>query len=273
MKLRLPFRVGATSYVIPADILPNVRRLAGVVDDVEVLLFESHGPEGGAPSAAAVAELEKLAADHGLTYTVHLPIDIRTGNLEAGPRRRAVDACRRIIARMERLAPEAYILHLSGDVGAASTADDIGRWQARQSESLLAILADVEPARLCIENLDYPFALAAPVMRELGLGVCIDIGHLLVNGHDATAHLDRYLEAARVVHLHGAAGGRDHRSIRHLDPAFREALLERLCLRPAARRVVTLELFREQDLRESLDMLRSWSERPAAAASSAAPSG
>ena len=35
MKPQLPFRLGSTSYVYPADILPNVRKLAPVVDDLE----------------------------------------------------------------------------------------------------------------------------------------------------------------------------------------------------------------------------------------------
>lgn len=270
MTLRLPFRVGATSYVIPDDILPNVRRLAGLVDDVEVLLFESRGPDGGAPSAAVTSELEALAADHGLTYTVHLPLDIHTGHPEAGRRAGAVEACRRIIGRMERLAPQAYILHLAGDGGSVSPSADIPRWQALQRQSLESILADVEPERLCVENLDYPFAHAEPLVGELGLGVCIDVGHLLVNGHDAEAHLERHLDGARVVHLHGVCGRRDHRSIRHLDPRFRETLLERACSSPLARRVVTLELFGEQELIESLDLIRRWAEGRAA---TAAPSG
>jgi len=35
-----PFRLGATSYIIPAGMLPNVRYLAGKVQDVELLLLK-----------------------------------------------------------------------------------------------------------------------------------------------------------------------------------------------------------------------------------------
>jgi len=38
---RTPFRVGATSYVLPDHILPNVEYLAPMVDDVELVLFET----------------------------------------------------------------------------------------------------------------------------------------------------------------------------------------------------------------------------------------
>ena len=33
------FRIGSTSYVYPADLEPNVRQLAGVVDDVTLEVF------------------------------------------------------------------------------------------------------------------------------------------------------------------------------------------------------------------------------------------
>jgi|PlaIllAssembly_1097288.scaffolds.fasta_scaffold292017_1 hypothetical protein len=41
----------------------------------EILLFASRDISS-IPSAETVRELEKLAADHGLTYTARLPIDI-----------------------------------------------------------------------------------------------------------------------------------------------------------------------------------------------------
>lgn len=41
--VRAPFRIGATSFVYPDRWLGNVARLAGRVDDVEILLFEHAG--------------------------------------------------------------------------------------------------------------------------------------------------------------------------------------------------------------------------------------
>ncbi|MCU0508776.1 MAG: sugar phosphate isomerase/epimerase, partial [Anaerolineae bacterium] len=35
------FRVGTTSYIVPDNILPNVEYLAPLVDDVELVLFET----------------------------------------------------------------------------------------------------------------------------------------------------------------------------------------------------------------------------------------
>jgi len=33
-------RLGSTSYIYPADLLTNTRQLAGVVQDIELVLFE-----------------------------------------------------------------------------------------------------------------------------------------------------------------------------------------------------------------------------------------
>jgi hypothetical protein len=41
LKSRFPFRIGTTSYIIPDDIEPNILYLSDVVDDIEIVLFES----------------------------------------------------------------------------------------------------------------------------------------------------------------------------------------------------------------------------------------
>ena len=53
------YRLGSTSYVWPADILPNVRRLGPWVDDVELVLFEVEDASN-LPDAEMVAELNAL---------------------------------------------------------------------------------------------------------------------------------------------------------------------------------------------------------------------
>jgi len=41
LKKRFAFRIGATSYVIQADLLSNVRFLSGKIDDIELVPFKS----------------------------------------------------------------------------------------------------------------------------------------------------------------------------------------------------------------------------------------
>lgn len=253
LKKRLPFRLGASSYIIPDDIIPNVRFLADQVDDVEIVLFESTGISN-IPSEETVRTLKALAAQHDLTYTVHLPIDIHTGHAESAERWRAVDACRRIIMRMEPLDPLAYILHLAGDRHGDSPSGDMPRWQAFHRDSVGAIIQDVSSQKLCIENLDYPFEWVSGIVGELDLSICTDIGHLLLCAEDVHRHLDRHLARTRVVHLHGIENGVDHRSVHHLDRSLRDALLQRL-VDADGERVVTLEIFNVEDFRGSIRCL------------------
>jgi len=257
LKPRFPFRVGTTSYILPDEILPNIRFLADKVDDVELVLFES-GDLSSIPNAETVRELKLLATDHDLTYTIHLPIDIHTGHAKESERRRAVEACRHIIDRLEPASPFGYILHLAGDRRGAEPSADLARWQALHRDSVRSLLALVSPDRICIENLEYPFEHAAGVVFDLGLSICCDIGHLLLNGSDVDAHLDRHWPRTRVVHLHGLADGADHRSVSRLELSFMQNLMQRLRSAGEPDRVVTLEVFAENDLRDSLRCLARW---------------
>jgi gluconate kinase len=69
-----------------------------------------------------------------------------------------------------------------------------------------------------------------------------------------------------VVHLHGIEEGSDHRSAHHLDPGLLKALLNQLVEKGATERVVTLEIFNEEDLRASTTCIADWWRRRAAAA-------
>jgi sugar phosphate isomerase/epimerase len=260
LKSRLPFRLGTTSYVIPDDIIPNVRLLADLVDDVEIVLFESGG-FSNLPSAQTVHTLKALAADYGLTYTVHLPIDIHTGHAEPAERRRAVDACRRIMTCMELVDPSAYVLHLAGDRRGESPSDDIPRWQAFHRDSIRTLIQQAPPEKLCIENLDYPFERVAGFVAELGVSICTDIGHLLLCRRDVHTHLGRHFAQTRVVHLHGIENGVDHRSVHHLDSVFLDDLLQRLSAGGSLDRVLTLEIFNLEDFRSSMRCIAEWFDK------------
>ena len=65
-----PFRLGTTSYIVPDDILPNVRYLAGKVRDIELILFEVDDGPNNLPSTEVIDELTTIAQENDLTYTV-----------------------------------------------------------------------------------------------------------------------------------------------------------------------------------------------------------
>jgi sugar phosphate isomerase/epimerase len=254
LKGRLPFRLGATSYVIPDEILPNVEFLAGQVDDIELIIFESH-EISNLPDEDTVRRLVDLAGEHDLTYTVHLPLDTHPGHEDPEVRRQSLGKCLRVAERLDPVAPFAYVLHLHGNQRGDPPAEDLEQWQAHVRESLQQLCGHVDPARVAVETLDYDFVHIDEIVEEAGAAVCLDVGHLLVNGHSLERALDDLLPRTRVVHLHGVRGQDDHEAITHLPDGMLPDFLQRLN-DGQGERVVTLEVFRRDDFEESVGVLR-----------------
>ena len=284
-----PFRLGVPSYVYPADILPNVKALAPYVDDIELVLFESRSPddrqrttddgrqparrslgEGGTtdnnvsniPSPDIIQCLAKLAEQHDLTYTVHFPIDRHLGSPNAEERRALQKQMLAIMERTRPLAPFAYVLHLEG-VTRDSTPARVRTWQKDIAALLPALIECAgDPALLCVENLNYPFAWCEPLLDTFGLGVCIDLGHLWVGKDNVEAHLKRHLPRTRVIHLHGVRDARDHLALTALPPARLRPVLNSI---DKFTGVLTLEIFNYEEIRDSLAVLSEfWRRKPTA---------
>lgn len=256
LKRRFPFRLGTTSYIIPADIITNVKVLAPRVDDIELVLFESD-EISNLPEAQEIPKLRTIATENDLTYTVHLPIDIQLGVTRRDERCRSVDKCLRVIAQMRSLAVRALIVHFHEIPTARWSLADAENWQASLSKSVKDLLnGGVDPRTLCVENLDYPFEMVEDVVRDHDLSLCLDIGHVSRYGYPFEEYLDRYLARSRVVHLHGVIEGRDHGDISVIANDRIASLLARLDDPSAGERVLTLEMFNEGDLEQSLAVLQ-----------------
>ena len=256
-----PFRIGTTSFIYRdarseagGSWVANVERLAGRVDDVEILLFE----HGGGPDAAEIAALAAWKPRAGLTYTVHTPLDASLASEHAALRAQAIERVWAAIELARPLAPEGYIVHVYlGDREGDAMPIDRVAWQRRAAASLEAIIArGVAPAELCIETLDYDFSYIEPVVDELGLSVALDLGHADRDGRDERALIARNLHRTRAIQWHGVEpAGRDHRSLRHYPAAKARWLIDVLCER--YRGVLTLEVFREADFEESLALVHA----------------
>ncbi len=252
---RLPFRLGTTSYVLPADIVPNVEFLASRVDDIELVLFESD-EVSDLPGEQAIQTLKQVAATNGLTYTVHLPLDIQLGASDEAERRSSVGKCLRTIERVAPLAPLAHIVHFDQGEPGDVASSDAARWLASLAASVSEFIdAGVDPKSLCVETLDYPFGLVDGLVFEHGLSICLDVGHVLALDGPLESYLDRYLGRSRVVHLHGATKSGDHRDISAMETDQLRMLLSRLCSETIPERVVTLEVFNQRDFEMSLEVL------------------
>jgi sugar phosphate isomerase/epimerase len=255
------FRLGTTSYIIPDDILPNARFLAGKVRDIELVLFEvedDNGQEqGNLPTPETLQELKTIAARHALTYTIHLPLDLRLG-AEGAAQHISMRKARKVIECTRTLDPWAYVLHLDGrEERLAQDSGVLARWQAQAAAALTMAGEWAGGAeKLAVENLDsYPLEFNQPVLERVPACECVDIGHLWLDGHDPLAYLEKHLPRTRVIHLHGI-GARDHQSVSLAPPEKLDAVLHFLIKR-AYRGVVTLEVFNEADLNTSISAVEA----------------
>jgi sugar phosphate isomerase/epimerase len=228
LKNRLPFRLGTTSFIHPAGWAKNVARLAPHLDEVELLFFESRTP-ASLPDRAEMQRLADLAARTGLTYTVHLPVDVDLCAIDRAAHRQAADTLAGIVADTAGLPVSSYTLHLNGPAAASPSRAQLNRWRFRARDGLEAVLtAGVDPKALSIETLDYPYEWVFPLVEALDLRVCLDMGHLIIYGYDLLEALDRYLARTTVIHLHGVAEGRDHLPLDRLEAGLLDRILKRL---------------------------------------------
>jgi sugar phosphate isomerase/epimerase len=254
-------RIGATSYVIPAGLVENARHLAGQVDDMELVLFDLPGGPSNLPTPADVRELAAIGRGDGLSYTVHLPLDL-PAQARGKPLHARLLQAQEVIERTLLLAPYAYVFHLDGmAVRSAETPPaQLQRWQEDALFSLELLYRWIGKwEQLALENVEgYAPDFLEPLVSQCPITRCVDIGHLWVDGHDPLPHVQRWLPATRVIHLHGLAE-RDHLSLAHTSPAQLDPLVA-LLVQAEFDGVLTLEVF-EEDFMSSLAALQDSLER------------
>ncbi len=260
-KQRFPFRFGTSSYIIPADIIPNVEFLKEKVDDIELVLFESD-EFSNLPSPSDMQRLRELALESDLTYSVHLPLDVYFGHPDRQERERSVAKCHRIIELCRELPKSAYVLHFeagpSVDINGFSPGA-LCRFTDALRDSVEMLLQGTEeaPSSFCIENLNYPFELVWPVVEAFDLSVTMDVGHLEYYGFPTKSYLERYLHRTRVLHMHGVLEGKDHNSLALMKPEALDLVMQVLTKDSlGASRVFTLEIFSEEDFNSSCNAMQ-----------------
>ena len=213
LKKQLPFRVATTSYIISDNICSNALVLGPLVDEIELVLFETPS-QNNLPSFAEIKDLFRIAEDLDLAYNVHLPSDIFLCDPEPHQQNYYIDIILRYFERTYPLNPTLYILHLDSRHTNGLTEDNIDIWIQNISSSIeKAISYGLPPERVAIENLEFPLDKIAPVAERYGFKLCLDIGHLLLYRHPLNSQLEKYLNKCPMAHLHGVNNNIDHISI------------------------------------------------------------
>ncbi|MFW6147595.1 MAG: cobamide remodeling phosphodiesterase CbiR [Thermodesulfobacteriota bacterium] len=247
-----PFTIGATSYIYPDHILPNVRMLMADLEEIELVLYESTHP----PTGNEIAALANIGNQHGLRYNVHLPIDIFLGDPDPAVRRYGTTVAAKIIALTKQIKPSTYTLHFSLKSPDGFYYPDISQWRKNLSKSMEEILnTDVAPRQISIENLEYPLEQAEEVIQTFDLSVCLDIGHLVLYRRSLIDYAKRYMERAAIFHLHGVKDSRAHIS---LDALSKKQMKTISLILETFRGTVSIEVFSFGDLKTSLERMERY---------------
>jgi len=245
-----PFKLCTTSYIYPDHIIPNVKMLAPYFDEIELLLFESN-PDN-LPTSQEINELALLAEQYDLSYNVHLPIDISLTDIDPIARSKSVNVIKKICDLTYLLAPSTCTLHLP----CSETSFDVETlkiWQDFAADGIEKLIATgIQSQAISIETLAYPFEWLEEMIKAFKLSVCIDIGHLLVNGFDVKKVFDRHSSNTSIIHLHGIENKRDHISLSKLTLEQMDQIIGIL---KRYYGVVSLEVFSFDNLSTSLTFL------------------
>ncbi len=254
-----PFRIGTTSYIYPAPIFPNVTRLSPFLDEIELVLFESSG-EDNLPTQDEVSRLKELSDETEIHFNVHLPIDVFLGDPSPAVRFEGINTVKKFIGRTLPLSPSVYTLHYSLRDRQNCDASDPEEWKERIVQSSKEILkCGIEPSRISIETLGYPFEWIEDIVRNFKFSICLDVGHLLLQGLNVESYLQRYLRHTSIIHLHGIQDGRDHLGIDRLDKETLDLVFSYL---PSYQGILSIEVFGFDELKSSLEVLeKRWQRR------------
>lgn len=251
LKGSFPFRLGTTSYIYPADLLPNAELLGDFFDEIQLLLFESK-QMSNIPDDQTIQSLMELAERKRFRYSVHLPMDAYPGEEDEQIRRESVERIFKMWHVGKQLAATCFVLHYENRTSSGGFFSDRMKWREQLTRSTSELIdGGISPGSLCIENLSYPYSWIADLIDRFGLSICIDIGHLRVNRYPYRSHIRRHLGRTEIIHLHGLKKGADHKGLSEHDARSLRFLVNEL-IRTSYRGSLILEVFQLDHLLESL---------------------
>ncbi len=253
-----PFRLGTTSYIYPDYILPNVVKLAPFLDEIELVLFESEGQDNY-PDEVELKNLMNFSLNGEVSLNVHFPIDIFLGDKDEEVRLKGISVVKKVLERNCCLKPSLYTLHFDIRDGKGREETDIEAWRKRLLKSSEEMTKwGIEPKRIAIETLSYPFDWVEDIIKKFGFSICLDIGHMLLYGLDLESYLKKYLPQTSIIHLHGIEDGVDHLGIDRLNGKMLDVILSKL---RSFTGILSFEVFSFEDLKSSLEVLeQKWKE-------------
>ena len=160
-----------------------------------------------------LSQMRLVAEENGFYFTAHLPymwLDLSSINEKM--RETSVQCVLEGLRMGEELNAIAYPLHLMGEraeaIAASSWAEEekrdfLARMVEQAERSLEEITREVDSTKLCLENSGAMFFEPMGTMAgRHNASLCLDVGHLIVQGGDPVASIEANFQAVKEVHLH-----------------------------------------------------------------------
>ncbi|MHA2395541.1 MAG: cobamide remodeling phosphodiesterase CbiR [Candidatus Thorarchaeota archaeon] len=268
------------------DVVDLVRDAVSVGHSVIELTMDVAHIIPGSLTPECINRLVDLKDELGHTYTAHLPFwSIELATFNEHVRMGGVASTIEAIELAKPLEPEAYVLHVTGDLAANFSSLNYDTGLVRLISTLLAGYAaasvediisrtediisrtEINPRELAIENVEFPFDIMRDVIDDLDTSICFDTAHLLsrMSGTESVmdfyrTHRDRITEVhlldATYQEYDGAVAREDHIALGHGimgDAVLREFLIE--LVKDKFEGPIIFELTKDE-ARESLDLIR-----------------
>ncbi|MGB9718566.1 MAG: cobamide remodeling phosphodiesterase CbiR [Thermoproteota archaeon] len=160
--------------------------------------------------------------EEGVTFSAHLPIwSIELDSPVEDVRAASVSAVVKPVTVLEDLKPLAYVLHVAGPLAAEVNRmrvnsdykqlffEALARNASRSVEQIVSHMADagVEPRRIALESIEFPFSRTLEIAERFDTSICIDTGHILA-GYSGDVSVENVLKKCSrrlgEIHLHDA---------------------------------------------------------------------
>jgi sugar phosphate isomerase/epimerase len=159
--------------------------------------------------------LTKVKDELGSAFTVHLPFySLELASFNEHIREASVETVVKAIELAAPLEPESYVLHTTGSLAAEFSRLTLSRdmvtlicsymsiFAARSLEEILT-RSEIDPRKIAIENVEFPFEITHELVEQYGTSICFDTGHLLTHYSGTESVLDFYRQHRdRIIEIH-----------------------------------------------------------------------
>ncbi|NDV25659.1 cobamide remodeling phosphodiesterase CbiR [Desulfovibrio sp. JC010] len=239
--IEFPFQLAAPSWVIPGTVAENCRFLAGKVDEIALLFFETEPCLGYTD-----ADLPHELAESGLSFHIHHPLDLPWD--EGGAR--VAEIVLGLSEKAAHLNPLAHVVH----------PPQAGPQAARRIREFAAGISEggIKPGSVLFENIKENSLIGLTgLIADNGMKICLDLGHILAYAQDDLLREPEMSGLVSMLHLNAPGKNGKHLGLEHLDSNGLESLGILLDLLSAGG-TVTVEVFEEESFFNSLQLLSDY---------------